>query len=73
MDSDRYPKLGKWVRRQRQAYRNEQWIARGCIVLDNNRIGKDHVVALEGVGFEWEVRGKPILKIDPSEFEGMII
>ena len=73
MDSDRYPNLGEWVRRQRQAYRNEQWIAKGWIVLDNNRIGKDHIAALEAIGCEWEVRGKPIPKIDPSEFEGMII
>ena len=73
LDTDRYPKLGTWVARQRCAYRNEQRIAKGCAVGNKSRISKAHIAALEAIGFEWEVRGKPIPKIDPSEFEGMII
>ena len=73
LDSDRYPKLGQWVKRQRGAYRNEQRIAKGEKPSSNNRMSKEHIAALESIGFEWEVQGKPIPKIDPAEFEGMII
>ena len=73
LDSDRYPKLGLWVARQRNAYRNEKRIAKGEKVATTSRITKEHIARLESLGFEWEVRGKPIPKIDPSQFEGMII
>ena len=73
LDSDRYPKLGMWVARQRNAYRNMRRIAKGEQPSSNHRMTKEHIVILESIGFEWEVLGKPIPKIDPSEFEGMIV
>ena len=73
VDSDRYPKLGRWVARQRDAYRNEKRLAKGDKGVHPGRITKGHIARLESLGFEWEVQGKPIPKIDPSEFEGMII
>ena len=73
LDSDRYPKLGLWVRTQREAYRNMRRIAKGTKPRTHVRMTKEHIMILESIGFEWEVLGKPIPKIDPAEFEGMII
>ena len=74
LDSDRYPKLGQWVFRQRRAYRNEQRLKRGEKVPSGaKRISEKRIARLEEIGFEWKVRGVPIPKVDPSEFEGMII
>ena len=73
LDTDHYPRLGRWVRRQRAAYRVEQCIAKGEKTTSVNRISKAHIAQLEELGFEWKVQGKPIPKIDPSEFEGLIV
>ena len=42
-------------------------------VAKASRISDKHIARLEEIGFEWNVRGVPIPKVDPSEFEGMII
>ena len=75
LDTDRHPKLGKWVDRQRCAYRNEQCLLKGQQSLGRgrSRISGAQIAQLEELGFEWEVRGKPIPKVDLSQFEGMII
>ena len=41
--------------------------------ISERRISEEHIARLEEIGFEWNVQGVPIPKVDPSEFEGMII
>ena len=57
LDNDRFPKLGQWVVRQRNAYRNEQLVAIGQHVATKcARISHDRIARLEKLGFNWDVR-----------------
>ena len=47
--------LGKWVSRQRKAYRAERVRVAGGSPKCTNRISADQVARLEGIGFEWEI------------------
>ena len=55
----KHPTLGRWVSRQRQAYRAERIRTQGRIATSSKRISGDKIRQLESLGFEWTTRGVP--------------
>lgn len=53
-----YPKLGKWVSRQRDAYRNEQLRASGTEPKRSERIDESQIARLNALNFEWVIPGR---------------
>eukprot|EP00750_Incisomonas_marina_P015375 INCI18200.1.p1 GENE.INCI18200.1~~INCI18200.1.p1 ORF type:complete len:269 (-),score=64.90 INCI18200.1:195-1001(-) len=56
--SEKYPKLGKWVSRQRDAYRNEQLRASGTEPKRSERIDESQIARLNALNFEWVIPGR---------------
>ena len=50
-----FPKLGRWVSRQREAYRNEKLRAMGREPKGSNKISPIQIELLRSIGMEWSV------------------
>ena len=64
-NTPRYPKLGKWVSRQRDAYRNEQRRAQGIDPKRSERLSRMQIARLEAVDFQWQLSGRRRAKRTP--------
>lgn len=53
----RYPRLGQWAARQREAYQNEQRLLDGqSMSAAGNRLSPEQIERLNGIGFRWTSR-----------------
>lgn len=74
LDNEKYPKLGRWVSRQREAYRNEKLRAQGLAPKGTQKVSPKQIRRLERLGITWVVprtkkapRRKPKTIGKPSE------
>ena len=55
LDTDEFPKLGRWVSRQREAYRNEKLRKEGKEPKGTQKINAHQIRRLERLGIQWVV------------------
>lgn len=69
LDSEKYPKLGRWVSRQREAYRNMKLRNQGATPKGTQKITPWQIRRLESLGIDWVVPRVKKAKPNPLDVQ----